>query len=102
MRLPDNHSVKWGNGNLGIGFCLTAMEKVLSKTVETKFRMESLGLRPRECRYCKGCEDLGMRQEHVFSLCPSVNALWLKVTTIVLNLDFKDPTRLQLTYQFMT
>ena len=101
MRLPDNHSVKWRNGNLGIGFCLTAMEKVLSKTVETKFRTESLGLRPRKCRYCK---DLGMRQgkKHVFSLCPSVNALWLKVTIIVLNLDFKDPTRLQLTYQFMT
>ena len=41
-----------------------------------------------------------MRQEKK-ALCPSVNALWLKVTTIVLNLDFKDPTRLQLTYQFM-
>ena len=27
MRQADNHSVKWGNGNLGIGFCLTTLEK---------------------------------------------------------------------------
>ena len=45
MRLADNHSVKWGNGNLGIGFCLTTLEKKtrsLSKTVRQNLEWKSL------------------------------------------------------------